>query len=241
MDRQEHTAPQTAVPESAAPQTVDEWHDYLTPRLAAVRARLDRAGGNDVALLAVTKGKPAEAVQAAVQLGLTDLGENYAQEFASKAQALQAHSAEVRWHFIGQLQSNKVRTIASSVDLWQSVDRLRIAREIAKRTTDAAVLVQVNLSRHEHKGGCSFDEVDALVDDIRELGVDVQGLMGVGEAEDVTTTAAQFTRLRSTCDRLGLVTCSIGMSADLEIAVECGSTMVRIGSDIFGPRLRQPE
>lgn len=227
--------------EHVAPVTVDEWVSYVEPRLAAVRGRLAKAGGDDVALLAVSKGQPVEAVHAAIRLGLTELGENYAQELAAKAMELQSAGDDVRWHFIGQLQSNKVRTVAPWVGLWQSVDRLRIAREISKRTENASVLVQVNLSRHEHKGGCSFDDVDSLVEQIRLLGIDVCGLMGVGEAADVATTAAQFTRLRAACDRLDLSECSIGMSADLEIAIECGSTMVRVGSDIFGPRRPRPE
>jgi len=221
---------------SPAPQSVEQWMQRIEPRLATVRSRIERAGGHEVALLAVSKGQPVEAAQAAAALGLRDLGENYAQELAVKAEQLHQDQTPVRWHFIGQLQSNKVRTVAQWVSLWQSVDRLRIAREIAKRTEQASVLVQVNLSRHEHKGGCGFDEVESLVEQIRELDVTVQGLMGVGEADDDDTTAAQFTRLRALCDRLGLAECSIGMSADLEIAIECGSTMVRVGSDIFGPR-----
>lgn len=227
------------------PGTVEEWGAYVAPRLGAVRERLNLAGGEHVELLAVSKGQPIEAVHAAVALGITDLGENYAQELATKAAAVRDAGQAMQWHFIGQLQSNKVRLVAPWVALWQSVDRLRIAKEIVKRTIDPTdssaspdptLLVQVNLSRHEHKGGCNFDDLDELVDGIRELDVDVRGLMGVGEADDPATTSAQFTRLRTACDRLGLSVCSMGMSADLEAAVQCGSTMVRVGSDIFGPR-----
>lgn len=222
--------------DEAAPTRVHEWRDYLAPRIEAVMSRLADAGASDVALLPVSKSQPIEAIHAAVELGLRDLGENYAQELAAKAAQVSESGEEVRWHFIGQLQSNKVRQIAHCVTLWQSIERPRIAREVAKRAPGASALVQVNLSQQEHKGGCSFDEVEPLVALMVDLGLNVDGLMGVGEAGDVSTTASQFTRLRATCDQLGLGVCSMGMSADLELAVECGSTMVRIGSDIFGPR-----
>lgn len=218
-------------------RSVAEWQAFITPRIASVRTRMEQAGAVNVDLLAVSKGQPANAAHAAHLLGLSDLGENYAQELKAKAQALSATDGlEPQWHFIGQLQSNKVRMVAPWVTLWQSVDRLRVAKEIAKRVPGAAIFVQANLSQHEHKAGCSLDEVEELVAHALALDLDVQGLMGVGENDDVATTAAQFTRLRSLCDSLGLAHCSIGMSADLEIAIESGSTMVRVGSDIFGPR-----
>lgn len=218
------------------PSTVSEWQAFIAPRLQAVQDRVNDVGGEKVEILAVSKGQPVEAVQAALALGVGDLGENYAQELAMKAEHVDAHGGDARWHFIGQLQSNKVRGIAPWVSLWQSVDRVRIAREIAKRTERASVLVQVNLSRQSHKGGCRFEEVEPLMSEISELGLDVRGLMGVGEADDDAATASQFRRLRALCDQLELAECSIGMSADLEMAIECGSTMVRVGSDIFGPR-----
>ena len=208
----------------------------LTERLERVRARMKAAGGENVALLAVSKGQPVEAAAAALQAGLTSLGENYAQELAAKAETLADSDPAPVWHFIGQLQTNKVRMIAPQVAVWQSVDRIKVGREIAKRAPGATVFAQVNLSSEPQKAGCSFDDLDELVDQLRDLALVVTGLMGVGSAEDDVSTAAGFRKLRSAADRLRLPECSMGMSADLEIAIREGSTMVRVGSDLFGPR-----
>lgn len=208
----------------------------LVPRLEHLRARLAAAGGEHVDLLAVTKGHPVEAAIAARLVGLEDLGENYAQDLLAKTETVREQAGNVRWHFIGQLQTNKVRSLADRVAVWQSVDRSKVAREIAKRAPGATVFAQVNLSAASQKAGCSFDDLDQLVDQMRTLGLEVAGLMGVGTADDDAATAAGFARLRSAVDRLGLSHCSMGMSADLELAVGEGSTMVRVGTDLFGPR-----
>jgi len=209
----------------------------LAERLQAVNDRIGAAGGTDVSLLAVSKGHPVEAALAAQRLGLDELGENYAQELAAKADILAERGAGMTWHFIGQLQTNKVRLIADKVRVWQSVDRLKVGREIAKRAPGATVFAQANLSSEPQKAGCAIDEIDELVDSLRELDLHVAGLMGVGTASDDAETATGFRRLRSACDRLGLAECSMGMTADLELAIAEGSTMVRVGSDLFGPRV----
>lgn len=208
----------------------------LAERLAVVRARIDAAGGSDVALLPVSKGHPVEAAIAARRIGLECLGENYAQELGAKAPVVAESAGAVDWHFIGRLQTNKVRTICDHVHTWQSVDRLKVGREIAKRAPGSRVFVQANLSSDPNKGGCSLDSLDALIDDLRNLDLLVDGLMGVGTEGDDRATAAGFAALRSAVDRLGLAECSMGMTGDLELAVREGSTMVRIGSDLFGPR-----
>ncbi|MEM7094378.1 MAG: YggS family pyridoxal phosphate-dependent enzyme [Actinomycetota bacterium] len=210
----------------------------LRARLEALHERLRVAGGHEVELLAVSKAQPVEAAVAAAQVGLTSLGENYAQELASKAEAIAADNHRIDWHFVGQLQRNKVRLIAEHVAVWQSVDRLRVGEEIAKRAPGATVFAQVNLADDPGKAGCAFDEVDELVDQLRELGLRVEGLMGVGTAEDTTATSAGFDQLRAVVDRHGLNHCSMGMTDDLELAVAAGSTMVRIGTAVFGPRSR---
>ncbi len=224
-----------------ADQVIDESEvtrrqQLLAERLESVTARIAAAGGDGVALLAVSKGHPVEAAVAASRLGLSNLGENYAQELAAKAEILAGQGAEMSWHFIGQLQTNKVRQIAEHVAIWQSVDRPKVGREIAKRAPGARVFAQVNLSSQPQKAGCSFDEIDELVDLLRGLDLDVAGLMGVGSADNDVETAAGFARLRQACDRLELTECSMGMTADLELAIREGSTMVRIGTDLFGPR-----
>lgn len=226
-------------------QAVEGWRRDIAGRLSSVRDRLDRAGGRDVKLLAVSKGQPIEAVVGARELGIDEFGENYAQELAAKAGALADHRGhkgdaqaphQPTWHFIGQLQRNKVRQVAHAVTVWQSVDRLRVATEIAKRAPQARAFAQVNLAEDQAKAGCSFEELPALVDGMHDLGLVVQGVMGVGTAADDEATAAGFRRLRSLADQLGLAECSMGMSGDLELAVGEGSTMVRVGTAIFGPR-----
>jgi pyridoxal phosphate enzyme (YggS family) len=218
-------------------RAVERHRTAIGPRAERLRERIDASGGHGVTVVAVTKGHPVEVAVAAAEFGFVDLGENYAQELVDKADLLETlgHDA-VRWHFIGQLQTNKVRSLAGRVALWQSVDRSKVGREISKRAPGAEVLVQVNLSADDHKGGCSFGQLDQLVGELADLDLDVVGLMGVGVEGDVGATTIGFRRLRSAVDRLGLRQCSMGMSADLELAIAEGSTMVRVGSDLFGPR-----
>lgn len=213
-----------------------ELKTQIKSRLHKLHSRIEKAGGKDITLIAVSKAKPLEAAIAAFELGCIDLGENYAQELSEKAEQWPQEKAQPRWHFIGQLQSNKVRSIHQHVDLWQSVDRAKIASEIAKRAPGARVLAQVNLAGAQQKAGTGFDGLKELVETIHSLDLELKGLMGVGVAEDAASTAAGFEALRKQCDEYALEICSMGMSQDLEIAIECGSTMLRIGSDIFGQR-----
>ena len=204
-------------------------------RLAEVRHRIESAGGDPdaVRIVAVTKGHGPAVVEAAVAAGLTDLGESYAQELAAKADAVRA---TIRWHFLGRLQRNKVRVVAPFVDLWQSVDRLSLASEVARRAPGASVLVQVNVSGAEQQGGCPPARAAAVVEGCADLGLDVRGLMAIGPRAEPVRVRAAFRQVRDLADRLGLPERSMGMSGDLEAAVAEGSTMVRIGTDLFGPR-----
>ncbi|MGZ4692814.1 MAG: YggS family pyridoxal phosphate-dependent enzyme [Acidimicrobiales bacterium] len=212
----------------------------VAERVAAVRGRIAAAGGGPgVELLAVTKGFGIDAITAAHHAGLDAVGENYAQELLDKVAALDQlgdRSAIPAWHFIGRLQRNKVRQIAPVVALWQTVDREQLAAEIARRAPGAAVLVQLNLSGEPQKGGCPPEEAEQLVARAVELGLDVRGLMGVAPAGEPEAARPGFRRLVALADRLGLAVRSIGMSADLEVAVQEGSTMVRVGRDLFGER-----
>lgn len=216
----------------------------LLPALARVRERIVDAGGDPdvVRLVAVTKGHPVEAVQAALGAGLTDLGESYAQELVAKADQLAEADPEarVRWHAIGGLQRNKVRLLAPHVALWQSVDRLSLAGEIARRAPGAAVLVQVNVSGAEQQGGCPPTRVASVVEGCRDLDLEVRGLMAIGARGTPDEVRAGFRRLRALADQLELPERSMGMSGDLELAVAEGATMVRVGTDLFGPRMGGP-
>ena len=207
-----------------------------------VRDRIAAAGGDPdaVALLAVTKGFGPEVAIAAAEAGLVDLGENYAQELVAKAPTVAEAGHAVRWHAIGRLQRNKVRQLAGVVHLWQSVDRASLGAEIAKRAPGARVLVQVNVSDEPQKGGCPPDEAPELVRALADAGLVVEGLMTVGRTGPPDEARAGFTLLSRLADRLDLPVRSMGMSGDLEAAVAEGSTMVRVGSALFGPRPVRP-
>ena len=190
--------------------------------MAAVAARVEEVRsriGTDVVIVAVTKGFGPDAVKEALDAGLTDIGENYAQELLAKAADERTHGA--RWHFLGRVQRNKVNALTPHVHLWQGVDR--------PLPLPGRVLVQVNLSGLPQRNGCGWDDAAALVD---QLG-NVDGLMGVAGPGD---PRPQFRRLRLLADDLGLATVSMGMSGDYEVAVDEGATMVRLGTALFGPR-----
>lgn len=214
----------------------------LAANLAEVRERIDaaaRAAGRDpgsVRLVGASKTVPAEDLAVAVGLGLTDLGENRAQELLAKAPVLEALGAVPTWHFVGQLQRNKVGALAPHVAWWHSVDRLPLGEAIAKRAPGARVLVEVNLGEEPQKGGAPPAEVDALVDALRALGLDVSGLMTVAPLEG--EPARWFAALAALADALGLPERSMGMSGDFEAAIAEGATMVRVGTALFGARPR---
>jgi pyridoxal phosphate enzyme (YggS family) len=205
----------------------------VAERVAAVRARIAAAGGEGrVTLVAVTKGFGPEVVAAAVAAGVDDVGESYAQELLAKAAAVDAP----RWHFVGRLQANKVRALAGIVDLWQSVDRARVVDELARRVPGAKVLVQVDVTGEPAKGGCPPAEVPALVERAAGAGLEPRGLMAVGPLGPPEGARPGFRALVALADRLGLAERSIGMSGDLEVAVQEGATVVRVGTALFGPR-----
>ena len=212
----------------------------LAERLAELRAAIAKACAHSgrtpdaVTLIAVSKLQPASAVREALRCGQRDFGENYAQELRDKAAALIGPTPE--WHFIGRLQTNKVRLVDRVVSLWQSVDRAAPADRIAQRAPGAAVLVQVDLAGLAGRGGCPPEEVPGLVEHCRGRGLDVRGLMGVGPPGPAEEARPGFRLLTSIAEDLGLEERSMGMSGDLDVAIEAGSTMVRVGSALVGPR-----
>lgn len=213
---------------------------------AAHREVLDRiadAGGDPaaVSVVAVTKGFGPEAPLAALRAGLVELGENYAQELDDKAEAVGERRGELpapRWHFIGRLQSNKVRLVADRVACWQSIDRASLVDELAKRSPGARLFVQVDAAGEAGKGGADPADVPDLVARARDAGLDVVGLMAVGVFGDEAATEDAFARTAALADRLELPERSFGMSGDLAAAVRSGTTMVRVGTALFGPRPR---
>ena len=210
----------------------------VASRVQAVRTRLAAAAaraGRDpsaVTLVAATKLVPAERVAAAVDAGVVDVGENRAQELLAKAPALAALGP--RWHFLGPLQRNKVKALAAWVTCWQSVDRRALGETLARHAPGAHVLVEVNLAGEPQKTGCAPDETTALVDALRALALDVEGLMAVPpHGED---PRPWFARLRDLAGAAAVPELSMGMTDDFEIAVEEGATLVRVGRALFGER-----
>ncbi len=196
---------------------------------AATRAGLDPGR---VTLVAAAKTAPVERVRAVVEAGVADVGENRAQELLAKAPG--CTDLPLRWHFLGRLQRNKVRALAPVVSCWQSVDRLPLGEEIARRAPGARVLVEVNLGEELQKGGCAPGAVAPLVDDLRRLGLEVAGLMAVPPHHQ--EPRRWFATLREHAVTLGLPEVSMGMTDDFEVAVEEGATMVRVGRALFGDR-----
>lgn len=221
--------------------------------LEKIRSRINasaRSAGRDpstVRLVAVSKTKPAAMVDEAAEAGQLIFGENYVQELVSKIPAVRL---PVEWHFIGHLQSNKVRNIAGLVTMIHSVDRLSLAQEIdrqwAKTGTACDILVQVNVSGESTKSGATSEETTNLVRQIASLkNLQVCGLMTMPPFfDDPEAARPYFRELRLLSEKLksleipgvSMKELSMGMSGDFEVAIEEGATLVRIGSAIFGYR-----
>ena len=229
----------------------------IRENLAMVRERIGRAAlraGRDpagVSLVAVTKTLSVGLIREALSCGLTDFGENYAQEFRDKRRELEGErnsgGGEIKWHFIGVLQSNKVKYLVGRVELIHSLDAVNAAAEIDKRSRERGiatpVLIEVNLTGDPKRGGVLEEEIRDFLSKVAGMrGVSVRGLMTMPPyAGNPEEGRPYFRRLREIRDRYspeysGLVELSMGMSGDYEVAIEEGATYVRIGSAIFGPR-----
>jgi pyridoxal phosphate enzyme (YggS family) len=220
----------------------------VAERVAEARSRIatNAPVPSRVRLVAVTKGFGPDAVRAALSAGVTDIGENYADELVGKAEALSASGGDAgspaapRWHFLGAVQRNKVARLAPLVGCWQSVSRLEEGRAIARRRPGASILVQVDVVGGHGRNGCRPEEVAGLVTALADEQLDVGGLMTIGPQGSAEASRAAFALVRDLATGLGLAECSMGMTDDMDVALAEGSTMVRLGRALFGPRPPRP-
>ena len=215
----------------------------LGERLNAVRERIARAAERahrdpqTILLLAVTKVFPATVIEEAYALGLREFGENYVQELEGKYG--QVHNLEgVRFHLIGHLQSNKSGKAAELFDVVQTVDSAKLARRLSDAGRSLEVMLEVKLAPEEAKSGAAPEELPELIAAVQALArLRLTGLMTMPPwSDDPEASRPYFRRLRALAERHGLPQLSMGMSSDLEVAIEEGSTCVRVGTALFGKR-----
>jgi PLP dependent protein len=217
----------------------------IAERVERVRLLIEAAclrsgrSSEEVMLVAVTKGVSPDAIREAVAAGVGHLGENRVQEAETKRPALADLSSDVTWHMVGHLQTNKVKTAIGLFDIIHSVDSFHLAEAISKRASKRIpVFLEVNVAAEPNKYGFALDELPRQHETISRLdNIDVRGLMTVAPlVRNAETTRPVFSRLRNAAESLGLRELSMGMSDDIEVALEEGATCVRIGRAIFGER-----
>lgn len=225
--------------------------DTIRRRIQATCARCGR-NPEEVTVVAVSKTFPAEAIAEACDAGVTDVGENYVQELLRKREQLSGRS--IRWHFIGHLQSNKVKYLIPWIHAIHAVDNTNVAREINKRAAQAGstteVLVEVNTTGEQSKFGIRPEATEAFIQSLAGLShLRIVGLMTIGPfLPDPEQSRPMFRMLRRLKERLehldqpnvALRHLSMGMTGDFEVAIEEGATLIRIGTAIFGKRTRKP-
>jgi PLP dependent protein len=209
----------------------------VAENLQAIRTNIERAGRSpdEITIVAVTKGFGADVCRQAIDAGLTTLGENRVQEALEKMRIVSG----AQWHLIGHLQTNKAKAAAGHFAMIQSVDSRHLVDALAKLGVDQQVLIEVNVARDPQKTGANPDEAQALIEHAAQA-LELRGLMAMGPAQgDPLPTFKDLARIRDDAQqRLGksLPILSMGMSGDYEVAVKAGSTMLRLGTALFGRR-----
>lgn len=221
--------------------------DNLTHVLRRIQLCAQKAGRNpaSITLLAVSKTKSAAQIQLAYDAGQRDFGENYLQEAIEKIDHL--HRLDISWHFIGPLQSNKTRIVAEHFDWLHTLDRRKIAERLNQQrppdTPPLQVCIQVNIDRQDSKSGCMAEDATSLAQFVASLpNLQLRGLMAIPSPDNSEDAFRQLRQLRDDIGQqtgLTLDTLSMGMSDDLDCAIAAGSTIVRIGTAIFGRRETQ--
>jgi len=225
----------------------------VAKNLAMIRERIERAAKHvgreprEITLLAAAKTVDIKRIQEAVKAGVKVLGENYVQEAKKKIKDLERRKKDIRWHFIGQLQKNKVKDAILLFDMIETVDSIGLAKELNKRAQEKLdVLIQVNLAKEKTKGGVTEHEALSLAREIAKLeNISLKGLMTIPPYfEHPEMSRPYFTELRRLAEKIRrenlphviMKELSMGMSHDFEIAIEEGATIIRVGTAIFGER-----
>ena len=206
----------------------------VTRNLEVISQRVSDTGRDPstVRIVAVTKGFTSAHVHAAWHAGLRHVGENYATELVAKHTAC---TELLTWHFLGRLQTNKIATITQHASVLSGVSRVKELDVIARSSSSVAVDLEVNFTDDEQRNGVKLSEIDHLVQRAAELKIPVRGLMTVAPA-DRTRAQSAFSQLAEAASERGIDECSMGMSDDLELACRAGTTEIRIGRGLFGPR-----
>lgn len=235
--------------------SVEEGFSNIEHNLSVIRENIkiaaEKSGrtAEDIKLMAVTKTVEPIFINHAIECGIDLIGENKVQEFLSKEEFLNLDNCKV--HLIGHLQTNKVKQIVGKVEMIQSVDSIRLAREISKQSEKLGIctdcLIEVNIGEEESKTGIAYDEVMRLMEEIISLpSIKIQGLMSIPPiCENVSDLCKYFEKMNrlfidikaKNIDNINMSVLSMGMSGDYKEAVACGANLVRIGSSIFGPRM----
>ena len=210
----------------------------ISDNLKKVKSRIDSVqSSQDVELIAVSKTRSINEIQEAVDAGQIHFGENYLQESIDKIKHFEGNG--LIWHFIGPIQSNKTTSIANHFDWVHSVDRIKIAKRLSDQRSPSLgllnILIQVNVDKEETKSGVYIEEIDEIVSEISILpNLSLRGFMTIPKPENSESSFSEMKRLISKYPELDSL--SMGMSSDLEVAIENGANLVRVGTDIFGPR-----
>ena len=210
----------------------------ISDNLKKVKSRIDSVQSSQhVELIAVSKTRSINEIQEAVDAGQIHFGENYLQESIDKIKYFEGNG--LIWHFIGPIQSNKTASIANHFDWVHSVDRIKIAKRLSDQRNPSLgllnILIQVNVDKEETKSGAYIEEIDEIVSEISILpNLSLRGFMTIPKPENSESSFYEMKRLISKYPKLDSL--SMGMSSDLEVAIENGANLVRVGTDIFGPR-----
>jgi len=215
----------------------------IKQNLELVRERIEHAAARagrraeEITLVAITKTFPASVIREAYELGLRHFGENYVQEFETKAPEVRSLDG-AKFHFVGHLQSNKARRAAELFHVIETIDSVKIAKRINELSAKKQVMIEVKLSPEQTKSGVAPENLEPLVNAIREMpNLELSGLMTMPPwSEDPEASRPYFQRLRQLAEKFRLPCLSMGMSQDFEVAIEEGATHIRLGTALFGSR-----